>query len=416
MACGSHEAVIHDTSPITLKRLRAYTTLIAVCIWTILAVDFSVEGPIDRLGKVKGTDFLHFYVTGSLARDGRWDQLYDVRAQYARAQAVAPASPDTLFIPIESPQAALLVAPLAARHYEAALVVWLAIIILLYAGSCAVMWRDCRALRDHRYLVVASCMAFPGLYSVVLHGQLSSLGLACVAAALFALRRGWRFTAGLALGLLVFKPHWVAAAAAVFLAAREWRVVAGTLVCAAGQLAATSVVVGSRVMAAYWQALRSLPRIAALLEPRPSDSLRGLFTLLMPSDALAVALYGMAAIATLVVASGIWRSRAPIEVRYSAAVLALVLISPHVGAYDLVLLAPVYFLLSNWLARSADITHRAALAGLLCASFIAPICGGLPAMFRMQLTVGTMVGLLFVLWHSVNDRGLVGACALTAAV
>jgi len=122
------------------------------------------------------------------------------------------------------------------------------------------------------------------------------------------------------------------------------------------------------------------------------------------------------AIATLAVASGIWRSRAPIEVRYSAAVLALVLISPHVGGYDLVLLAPVYFLLSNWLARSADITHRAALAGLLCASFIAPICGGLPAVFRMQLTVGTMMGLLFVLWHSVNDRGLVEACALTAAV
>ncbi len=408
--------MIHDTSPITLKRLRAYATLIAVCIWTILAVDFSVEGPIDRLGKVKGTDFLHFYVTGSLARDGRWDQLYDVRTQYARAQAVAPASPDTLFIPIESPQTALLMAPLAAHHYEIALAVWLVISVLLYAGSCAVMWRDCRALRDHRYLAIASSVAFPGLYSVVLHGQLSSVGLACVAAALFALRRGWRFAAGLALGLLVFKPHWVAAAAAVFLAAREWRVVAGTLVCAAGQLGATFVMVGSRVMAAYWQALRSLPRIAAFLEPRPSDSLRGLFKLLMPSEASAVALYSMAAIATIVLASGIWRSRAPIEVRHSAAVLALVLISPHVGAYDLVLLGPVYFLLSNWLARSADTPHRTALAGLLCASFIAPICGGLPAIFRMQLTVGTMATLLLLLRHSVNDRGLVGASARTAAV
>jgi hypothetical protein len=408
--------VLHDASPITLKRLRAYSTLIAVCLWTILALDFSVEGPIDRLGKVKGTDFLHFYVAGSLAHDGRWDQLYDVRTQYARAQAVAPTSPDTLFIPIESPQTALLVAPLAAHHYETALAAWLASIIVLYAGSCLVMWRDCRALHDHRYLVIASAVAFPGLYSVVLHGQLSAMGLAGVVSALFALRRGWRFAAGLALGLLVFKPHWVVAAAAVFLAAREWRVVAGILACAAGQLAATYAAVGSRVMAAYWQTLRSLPRIAEFLEPRPSDSLRGLFKLLMPSDALAVALYGVAALATIVVASGIWRSRAPIEVRHSAAVLALVLISPHVGAYDLVLLAPVYFLLSNWLARSADITHRTALAGLLCASFIAPICGGLPAMFRMQLTVGTMAALLLLLRDSVNDRGLVGASALTAAV
>ena len=95
MPCGRAGIVIRATSLITLERLRGYSTLLAVCIWTIWIVDFSVPGPIDRLGKVKGTDFLHFYVTGSLAREGRWEQLYDARAQYERASIVAPASPDT---------------------------------------------------------------------------------------------------------------------------------------------------------------------------------------------------------------------------------------------------------------------------------------------------------------------------------
>jgi hypothetical protein len=388
---------------ITLQRLRGYTTILAVCIWAIWIVDFSVPGPIDRLGKVKGTDFLHFYVTGSLAREGRWEQLYDARAQYERASIVAPGSPDTVFIPIESPQTALLFAPLAAYPYPAALAMWLAAILLIYAGCCVAMWKLCDALHVHRAIVVTSCAAFPGLYSVVLHGQLSSLALACVTVALVALRRGWRAVAGLALGLLVFKPHWVVAAAAVFLAAREWRVAAGIVAGAAGELTVTSGAVGSQVMAAYAQALRSLPRIADLLEPRPGDSLRALFKLIAPSATVAFILYCAFALATALIVSAIWRSRAAIEIRQAALLLAIVLVSPHVGSYDLVLLAPVYFLLANWLARTAHASHRAALAGLLAASFIAPLCGGLPALVRIQLSVSAMAALIFMLWRIVNE-------------
>jgi len=404
MPCGRAGIVIRATSLITLERLRGYTTLLAICIWTIWVVDFSVPGPIDRLGKVKGTDFLHFYVTGSLVHEGRWDQLYDARAQFERASTVAPGSPDTVFIPIESPQTALLFAPLAAYGYPVALAMWLAAILLLYAGCCVLMWKLCDALHVHRVIVLTSCAACPGLYSVVLHGQLSCLALACVTVALVALRRGRMLIAGLALGMLVFKPHWVVAAGAVFLFAGEWRVVAGIVFGAVGQLALTSLVVGSQVMTAYGQALRSLPRIADMLEPRPGDSLRSLFKLFVPSPPVASILYGVSALATVLVVSTIWRSRASVEIRQAALVLALVLISPHVGPYDLVLLAPVYFLLANWLARAADANHRVALVGLLSASFIASICGGLPAMIRIQLSVSAMAALVVLLWRIVNER------------
>jgi hypothetical protein len=180
-------------------------------------------------------------------------------------------------------------------------------------------------------------------------------------------------------------------------------VVAGIVFGAVGQLALTSLAVGSQVMAAYAQALRSLPRIADVLEPTPGDSLRSLFKLVAPSPTVASILYGTFALATVLVVSTIWRSRASIEIRHAALLLGLVLISPHVGSYDLLLLAPVYFLLANWLARTPDANHRAALAGLLSASFVAPICGGLPAMIRIHLSVSAMAALIILLWRIVNE-------------
>jgi len=401
---------------ITLKRLRGYTTVMAICLWTIWSIDFAIEGPIDRLGKVKGTDFLQFYVIGSVAHEHRWNDLYDIRVQAASTQALAPTSHETLFLPIQSPQMALMFAPLVVHGYTVALGIWLAAIVLLYGACCFVMWRECHALRGHGYVAAASCLAFPGLFSVVLYGQMSSVSLACLVAALVALRRDRKFAAGLALGLLVFKPHWAVTAGAVFLVAREWRVVAGISVAAIGQVALTYAIVGTSVMNAYWRVLRSLPRIAELLEPRPGDSLEGFFKALVPSEPVALALYGVAALATLVMTARIWRSRASFEVRASAAMLALVLTNPHVLPYDLLVLAPVYFLLANWLAESASDRRTEALPALLCLSFLAPLLAVLPSVVRLLFSVGVPAAILLILWRVADVRDLPAeASALTPA-
>jgi hypothetical protein len=380
----------------------------AATMWTVWLVDMSGGGHTDRLGKVKGTDFLHFYVIGSIAHEGRWEQLFDVQANYTRAQAVVPGSAETLYIPIESPQIALLFAPLAALRYTVALALWLAVAFALYACSCWLMWPDCKALHAHRYTVVAASVAFPGLYSEVLHGQVACLALVAVAIALFALRREWRFSAGLALGFLVFKPHWVVAAGAVFFFAREWRVVAGIAVAAVAQVAVTYVVLGGSVMSAYWRMLRAVPRIADLLEPRPGDSLRGLFKALVPIEPAALLLYAAAAFATLLLTARVWRSDGAVEIRLSAIVLAMILISPHVNPYDLILLAPVFFLLANWLVLSPDESRGSALSMWLCILIAAPILTGLPAILRLQFSVTAMAAILFLLWRIVQrDVGAV---------
>ena len=101
--------------------------------------------------------------------------------------------------------------------------------------------------------------------------------------------------AGLALGCLVFKPHWVLAAGAVFVVAREWRVVIGIGVAAAAQVAITYLLMGPAVMGAYTSMLRSLPSVADLLEPRASNTLKGFFHALVPFEPAALVLYAATA-------------------------------------------------------------------------------------------------------------------------
>ena len=163
---------------------------------------------------------------------------------------MVPGSRLSFYLPVKSPQTALVVAPLTRYPYTVALALWLFTIVAFYAWCCWAMWRQSSALRPYRYAVVASCVAFPGLYSAVLHGQTSFVGLATLTAALLAARRGWMLTAGLALGVLAFKPHWLLAACAVFLAAREWRVVAGAITSAIAQVGITALVVGTSTMSA----------------------------------------------------------------------------------------------------------------------------------------------------------------------
>jgi hypothetical protein len=404
---------------LSLKKLRRYLAIVGVTMWAVWLVDMSGPGSIDRLGKVKGTDFLHFYVMGAIARDGRWDQLFDAQAHEIRARAIVPGSADVVYIPVESPQIAIAFAPLASLRYTVALAVWLGVALLAYGLSCVLIWRDSQALRAHPGPVAAACLAFPGFYSEILHGQLACLAVLAVAIAASALRRERTFAAGLAFGFLVFKPHWVVAVGAVFVFAREWRVVAGIVAAAVAQAGMTMVVLGASVAGAYARALQTIPRIAQLLEPQPSDSLRGLFKLIVPLERGSLLAYGAAAVVTLLIVARIWRSDAAIELRLSAVVLGAILISPHVNAYDLILLAPVALMLTTWLMVSKhDARSTRLLPACLCAASAAPLCTGLPNIIRLQLSVTAMSVILWLLWRSVamQQRSTTSTCDTSVAL
>ena len=117
----------------------------------------------------------------------------------------------------------------------------------------------------------------------------------------------------------------------------------------------------------------------------------------IPFEWPALGLYVAAAVATLVIAARIWRSDARFEIRSAAVILALILICPHVNAYDLILLCPLYFLLAECIADGTFETRRLALPLLLFASFLSPLLAALPAVVRLQFSVTAMAATLMVL-------------------
>jgi hypothetical protein len=371
-----------------LERLRVHAALLALCLWGVLVLSSSTPGPIGRHGQLEGADFLQFYTSASLVREGRLGALYDRHAYLEEARRLVPEAKDTTYLPIYGPQVALVLEPLAALPWSAALYLWLAGNAALYALCVAAVWRRCPHLAGHGRDVALAALAWPACFAMLGAGQASSLALACFTGAFLALRAERRFLAGLALGSLAWKPQLGLAVAVAFVAARDGRVVAGALVAAAAQLALPALLLGPRVLADYAGVVAELPSLAPVLAGKTHQmhSLRSFFDFLLP-DPLAGLAFAAGALATLALAARTWRSDAPLELRFATLLLATALASPHLYLYDLVILAPAWLLLADRIAASPAAAAQAGLRTALWAGFALTAMGPLSRFSHVQLSV-----------------------------
>lgn len=392
---------MNTDSWLTAQRVRIHGLLLAVCLWTVYAVDMSAPGLLDRNGLVKGTDFLHLYTLGSLAMRGRGDLLYDMRGQAELAREVVAQAPDSLYVPLYGPQLSLFFAPFARLPYAWALTAWLAVNALIYAFCCHAVWKSCPGLRTYRWTVLILAIAFPGFFHLLAWGQTSGLALLCFTLAYLAIRRDQTLLAGLAIGSLIFKPQLGLAAAVVFVFAREWKVIVGAVGAASIQLAAGWMHYGTEVMHTYLRALMHVGEVLPLLEPRlyQTHSLRSFWFLLLPWPRVAFVLYALSAIGVLVLAVRVWRSGSLLSVRFSALLFATVLVSPHLTVYDLVILAPAFLLLGDWALAHHEQRVAPRIDLLLYLCYLLFLTGRLARMTHLQLSVAAMTALLWICWR-----------------
>jgi hypothetical protein len=385
---------------LTPERLRAHGLLLALCLWSVYFWNMATPGLLDRAGNLKGTDFLHFYTLGSLATAHRGADLYNLEAQSQLAARV-PAAAGIRYLPLYPPQVSIFFAPFAPLSYPSALILWLTLSSLIYGVCGYALWRACPNLRDYRFTVLILALAFPAFWHLIAWGQTSALALACFTLAFFALRAQREFLAGLALGCLIFKPQLGVAAAVIFVGTHRWRVIAGALLSALAQLAAAWIYYGPDPLRAWIQALFRLPSLLPLLEPKlyQTHSLRTFWTMLLPWPRLALALYIVTALLTLALATRCWRGNLTLPQRYSAVLLATVLVAPHLTVYDLVVLAPVFLLLSDWIAAQPADSTTSHLKLLLYLAFALPLLGPLARWTHLQLTVPAMMAILYVLFQ-----------------
>jgi hypothetical protein len=248
---------------------------------------------------------------------------------------------------------------------------------------------------------VILAFAFPAFWHLIAWGQTSALALACFTLAYFALRREQEFLAGLALGCLIFKPQLAIAAAIVFVVTLRWKIILGAILSAAAQLIAAWLYYGVGPLRDWIHILPNVPNLQSLLEPRSyqTHSLRTFWAMLIPWTTLSLGLYLVSAFLLSILAVTCWRSRSPLPLRYSVLLLATVLLAPHLTVYDLVILAPVFLLISSSIISQPNFPATARFEILLYFAFLLPLLGPLARWTHLQPSVPVMAALLYEVWN-----------------
>ncbi|HYM79064.1 MAG TPA: glycosyltransferase family 87 protein [Candidatus Dormibacteraeota bacterium] len=394
----------HFDSWLTVRRLRAHGFLLALTLWSLYIWTLATPSLRDRNGNLKGTDFLHLYTLGALAAEYRGGDLYDINAQAALAAQHVPDAAGIRYLPLYPPQVSIFFAPLASLSYAWALAMWWLGSALCYGVCCYSLWRACPSLHGYGGTVALLAAGFPAFFNLIAWGQTSAVALACFTLMFFLLRDHRDFTAGLVLGCLIFKPQLGLAAAIVFVSIGAWKIVAGAVVSAAAQLLAGVLYYGAEPLRSWLRTLGNVRNLAPLLEPRPyqTHSLRTFWSLILPSmivpwGTVSFYLYVMSAGIVLTWTILVWKRSQALPVRYSALLLATVLVAPHLTVYDLVILAPAFLLLADWLIGEPRGVRG--MGTLLYLVYVLPLLGPLTRWTHVQLSVVAMCILVFMMWR-----------------
>ena len=379
-------AVRNPTLWLHPRRLSAYGLILAVCIWSVYVWLLTAPGLLDRNHLLKGTDFLHFYILGTLVNQHRGADLYNMTVQADLAHQRVPEAGRLVYVPMYPPQVSLLFAPLARFPYGIALSAWLAVSTLLYGICCYWIWRTCPRLGNHAWTAAILALGYPGFFHLLLWGQTSALALLCFTLAYLALRGDRPFLAGLAIGSVIFKPPLGLAALFVFLLAPEWKLVGGALTAAAAQLSIAWVYYGPAVLGDYLNRVLHMRELLPIFEPRPYQmhSLRAFFQLVLPETSLSF-----------------WLYLAPLALRYAVFLFATVLVAPHLTIYDLVVLAPAFLLLADWLAENSA---PPVVIPMLLAAYLLPLVPQ-AKWTHVQFSV---IAMIVLLWTLTRTAQLVG--------
>jgi hypothetical protein len=385
------------------QRVLVYSTIALVVVLAEYAFVLSTgTGLLDRFGQVKGTDFVEFYVAGRLVGAGRGALLYQFvppfrfPAQFAaEARVLAPQVSDPTFAFVVPPFYALPFVPLAALPYLQAYTVWLVLDVALLLATLRLLRPHVTLLQgpDRRLVYLVAASFFPVL-ECLFDGQNAILSLFLFAAAYVALRGRRDALAGVALGLALYKPQLVLVMALFLLVGRRRDALLGLAGTALALVGVSGAIVGAAGIRDYLTLSLTMPGWVYLPGWRTWNmhSLNSFFVLLVADPTLSRALAAIASLAVIGLAILAWRAEiqtdthgdvAEFNRQFALAVLATVLVSPHVFAYDLALLLLPGLLLADAIVAGqfpAASARGPWLRALLALGYLSPLFSRFAAM------------------------------------
>ena len=344
--------------------------LVLIAIW-ILGIATGFAAPHGWITTHRGTpaegDYLGFYAAGQLADAGRPASAYDVEV-HAEAVKALRDDPNGGDYPWSYPPTFLLMAAAFALvpFYAAALTWGLGTLALFTAAIARIS-----ATRRDLLLMLATPAPWLNLYI----GQNGALTAALMGFGLILLPAR-PLIAGIAIGLLSFKPHIGLLIPVALLAARQYRAFAAAVVTVAVMAVISIAAFGVAPWLAWPARLENLARmIQTAAETEKIESLFGLARGLgMPPD---LALWLQAALtATLVALIGwLWNRRdVSFDLKAAALVAAATLATPYQYAYDLPVLTVAQAFLLRYLSQrspSKGEVYALVIANVLVLAFAA---------------------------------------------
>jgi hypothetical protein len=286
---------------------------------------------LDRDGYPIGGDFSHYWLAANIAHREAPALVYNfTHLEAAEKQAFGA----KVSIPwLYPPTFLLLLLPLGFLPYLLALAVWLGTTL---TGYLLIL----RRIAPHR-LTIWLALAYFGTFTNFNCGQNGFLSAGLLGGGLLLLDH-YPLSGGLLLGMLSFKPHLAALVPVALIAGRRWRALVAMLAGAAALAAVSVLVLGAGVWTAFFNNA-SAPLQLLHCGRLHLEKMRTIFaaaTLFGANLQVALALQGAMMALVIVLVALVWRrGRAPLSLRATVLVAAMLLATPYAHHYDLALLA-----------------------------------------------------------------------------
>jgi Glycosyltransferase family 87 len=325
------------------------------------------------------SDFTIFYTAGQIVRQGQGQHLYDNAMQYQIQQSFASAvqirkGP----LPYNHPAfEALLFVPLTYLNYATAYLVWDLINLSILAALPFLLRPHISLMKSGSPLLwLLVLLGFFPIVATLMQGQDAVLVLLIYVLTFVALKRNAEGLAGIWLGLGTFRFHLIVPLIVIFLCWQRWKTIRSFLT-------VTVILAGVSVAITGWQASLHYPAYVLHLEsslghaaifPAVMPNLRGLVTAPRWADAFpvvsTVALIALSlGLLVWVIAVVVVRGQKPLpyklDLQFSVATVATVLVCYHAYAYDLSILIIPAFLIVSYMHERPGLEWRRGIALLL---------------------------------------------------
>jgi hypothetical protein len=317
----------------------------------------------DDTGQLGG-DFPSFYAAGSIVADDGYEDLYDPAVQRAAQDGLINAEGGFLFFAYP-PFVATGYSWLAPLGYRVAYLVQMALMAAAAVASVLLLRPMSTVVQRYPAAVIAAAILFQPVLVSLIGGQNTALTMLLVAGAARAEFSGYPVLAGLAVGLLAYKPQYGVPLALIVAFSGRWRVGAGTLGTWIVLYLAGVAASGWSWVSPWWDQATTFRDVNASANGDLFVSLPGFVEHLtgLGSDAgrfLGLAIGGAGLIAII----WLWRRPAvPVATRYAVAGLGLVLMAPQALFYEAGMGAVALLLIADLDSRVARVALAVWAAG-----------------------------------------------------